>query len=613
MCGIFGAIGWKDPTGLREAALTLSHRGPDGFGEWTSADGSCYLAHLRLAIIDLSDDARQPMANADDTLQLVFNGEIYNFVALRAELEAAGYKFRSRSDSEVILHGYAEWGDAVVERLRGIFAFALWDDRQRRLLLARDRLGVKPLVYSVQGDGIAFASDTRALTGLLPGERSVNPDAMFQFLRQSYVSGSHTIWKGINRLLSATTLVFDARKGTISTRRYWQHPSAERPRSAESAASELTQLLGDAVQEELVADVPVGVFLSGGIDSSLVTSFAAESAPNIDSFFVDFAGWEDSERADAQSVSAHLRTRHHVEETSVDEIRLGDPESARELFSAFDEPIGDPAIVPTWLLSRRIRQHVTVALSGDGGDELFGGYRWYQQVVPTARRRIAWRVERARRAVGLGREWPQGCADEQEYYHLLHSPSFSRSELERLFPASMRTAQPFQAGIGAVALTPTRKLETQRDWQELDLRTYLVGNNLTRVDRASMAHGLEVRVPMLDHRVVEFAFGLPPELVSAQGGGKPLLRKLAARRLPQESQKKAKRGFSFPLQRIVSDQDMLAALRDGALAREGLLDAQGFEAWAREDRLSNHRYKLWLLFVFEHWARCWLAPPRAAA
>jgi asparagine synthase (glutamine-hydrolysing) len=445
MCGIFGTVGWRDHAVLREAALKLRHRGPDGFGEWSSADDSVYLAHLRLAIIDLSDDARQPMANADGSLQLTFNGEIYNFKQLRAELEKLGHAFRSHSDSEVILHGYAAWGEKVVERLRGIFAFAIWDARAERMLLVRDRIGVKPLCYSLHGDTLAFASDTRALVPLRPGKQAINKDAMFQFLRQSYVSGVHTIWKGIDRLPPASILSFDARSGTASVRKYWHHACGRLPSGA--PLDELQLLLGESVKEELVADVPVGVFLSGGIDSSLVTAFAADSSPAIDSFFIDFAGWSKSERGDAQAVSDYLGTHHHVDEIPLESGALADEAMAREVFSAFDEPMGDPAIVPTWHLSRRMRKNVTVALSGDGGDELFGGYSWYDQVTPTNRRRMAWRAEKMRRKLGVGREWPHGCADAREYYHLLHAPSFGASELASLFPGEKSRGRHLRGGL----------------------------------------------------------------------------------------------------------------------------------------------------------------------
>jgi asparagine synthase (glutamine-hydrolysing) len=612
MCGIFGVVGRRNHDGLRKAALTLRHRGPDGFGEWVSDDRAVYLAHCRLAIIDLSEAGRQPMANGDGSIQLTFNGEIYNFKQLREDLTKAGHRFQSQTDSEVIVHGYAEWGDAVVERLRGMFAFALWDGKNRRLLLARDRLGVKPLFYALRGGELAFASETRALLPLLPAARQVNVDAMFQFLRQAYVGGALTIWQGITRLPPATLMVFDADRGTASMRRYWAYGETD-PRWSEAvAADELEHLLAESVREQLVSDVPVGVFLSGGIDSSLVTAFAAKAAPNIDSFFVDFAGWEGSERDDAQTAAQHLGTRHHVSVIGRDVFGLADPDRARAVFSAFDEPLGDPAIVPTWHLAKRIREDVTVALSGDGGDELFGGYTWYQQVKASPRRRLAWRVEQLRRRIGIGRDWPNGCASQHEYFHLLQCPSFTRAELATLFPQWRVRANALDAGIGAAPHTGV-DINHQRHWQELDLNTYLVDNNLARVDRASMAHGLEVRVPLLDHRIAEMAMSLPEVLVEASGAGKPLLRRLARGLLPARLLDKRKQGFSFPLQWLIAAPAVISALQDGALVRHGMLDAHGLQRWLATKPRSNQDFKLWLLFVLEQWARCWLDKPLAVA
>jgi asparagine synthase (glutamine-hydrolysing) len=607
MCGIFGMIGRRDHDGLREAALSLKHRGPDGFGEWASEDRTVYLAHCRLAIIDRSDAGRQPMANADGSIQLSFNGEIYNFKELRQRLLAAGHHFKSQTDSEVIVHGYAEWGDAVVTQLRGIFAFALWDAKRRRLLLARDRLGVKPLFYALRGGELAFASETRALLDIHAQVRRLNVDAMFQFLRHAYVGGAHTIWAGVARLPPATTMVFEADSGSASLQRYWAHGEVDPTWSETTANEALQELLAESVREQLVADVPIGVFLSGGIDSSLVAALAAQASPQIDSFFVDFVGWEGSERADAQTAAQYLGTRHHVRSIDRDDLGLADPLHAQALFSAFDEPLGDPAIVPTWHLARRIREQVTVALSGDGGDELFGGYRWYQQVEATPRRRLAWGLERRRRALGIGRDWPLGCASQNEYYHLLHCPSFTRGELAMLFPAWAGQAEALEAGFALLHAAPDRCLP-QREWQVLDVQTYLVDNNLARVDRASMAHGLEVRVPILDHRIAELALSLPATLVSAHGGGKPLLRRLAQSRLPAPLHHKPKQGFSFPLSRLIAPSDLIATLRSGALLRQRMLDAAGLARWLEMAPKSNHEFKLWLLFVLEHWTRRWLLP-----
>jgi len=602
MCGIFGMVGRRDHTGLREAALTLRHRGPDGFGEWSSPDRLAYLAHNRLAIMDLSEAGRQPMANEDGNVQLTFNGEIYNFRDLRRELEAAGHRFISNADSEVIVHGYEQWGLDIVPRLRGIFAFGLWDQARRRLVLARDHLGVKPLYYSLRDGQLAFASEPRALLPLLPGACEPDIDALFGYLRLGYVQGSASIWSGVSRLAAATIMEFDADAGTAEMHRFWAPPTAVGTGSLEEAIARTDKLLESSVREQLMSDVPIGVFLSGGIDSSLVSAYAAKAAPNIDSFFIDFIGWSGSEREDAQLAARHVGTRHHVAQVDHAAFDLQDPERARELFFAFDEPIADASILPTWHLARRIREEVTVALSGDGGDELFGGYNWYRQVLATHRRRAAWLFERSRRRVGLGREWPNGCRDQHDYYHLLHCPSFRTSELQQLFPQWHREAESAPTGI-RIELPGGCGPEDPRYWQHVDLHSFLVDDNLARVDRASMAHGLEVRVPMLDYRIVDLALSLPAHLADPSGDSKQILRRVARAHLPQALQTKPKQGFSFPLERLVSNETMIQALRQGALCHRGILDRNGFEQWLAREGVQQ--FKLWLLFVLEQWARRW--------
>ncbi len=603
MCGIFGIAGRREYAGLREAALTLRHRGPDGFGEWASEDAPVYLAHCRLAIIDLSDAGRQPMANADGSIQLTFNGEIYNFRELRAELEALGYRFESHTDTETIVHGYQAWGDAVVDRLRGIFAFALWDANRGRLLLARDRLGVKPLYYSLQGNELAFASEPRALLAAIPRLRAPEPAAVAEFLQHAFISGSQSIWRGVSRLPPASLLVFDAGTGAVDTRTYWSPPEVRPDWSIAAATEELEHLLEASVREELIADVPVGCFLSGGLDSSLVANYATRHAPRIRSYFADFPDWDGSERDDAQRVAAHLATTHHVEQISG--FRLGGRDrSEADVFDAFDEPIGDLAIVPTWHLSKAIRRHVKVALSGDGGDELFAGYRRYGVVdALPLRRHLAWCVESVRRRLGVGRDWPDGCANVDEYFRFLMCPGFSGSELRALFP---QWASEFLDGASEDASHLPNKRRSTRDWLLFDLEHNLVNNNLARADRASMAHGLEIRVPMLDHRLAELALSLPANLNPAGSSGKLLLRKIARKYLPPELLDKKKQGFSFPLMRYVSVPEMTQAIVGGVLVENGTLDRKALTTWLAAARGGNHPVKLWLLYVLEQWAVRWL-------
>lgn len=604
MCGIFGVVGRRSTEGLREAALTLHHRGPDAFGDWSSATGPVYLAHCRLSIVDLSDAGRQPLGNEDGSIQVIYNGEIYNFAELRNELLTRGHQFRSRTDTEVIVHAYEEWGDACVERFRGIFAFGLWDTHQRRLLLARDRLGVKPLFYTIYGQQLAFASEPRALLAISGYERTLHTPAALQFLQYSYTTGMDTVWKGIHRLPAANRLTYDAIHATLQRRQYWSLPEQVIPRSLTETMEQADELLKSSVAEELMGDVPVGVFMSGGVDSSLVSTYATQASPHMKSFCADFAGWDGSELDDSRCVSKHLQTAHYV--CSIDRAHgpLSNPESSRQFFQTWDEPLGDPAIVPTWQLSRTTREQVTVALSGDGGDELFAGYRPYAQVQPNPRRKAAWFVERVRRRLGIGREWPEGCANDCEFYQMLHCPSFSQTELTQLFPDWRNDI--IQAEPGKLfADRLDRDAAPFQRWQRVDMETYLVDNNLARVDRASMAHGLEVRVPMLDHRLVEFAFSLPDEVCYRDGISKLALRELTRKYLPTKVATKRKQGFSFPLDRVISQDDMKATIRTGDLVRHGILNLAAFDRWVAGPNQGSIQMKLWLIYVLEQWAANW--------
>lgn len=605
MCGIFGIVGRHNTDGLRQAAQTLTHRGPDAFGEWKDADAAVYLAHCRLSIVDLSEAGRQPMGNEDDSIQVVYNGEIYNFAELRCELEQAGHRFRSRTDTEVIVHAYEQWGSACVERFRGIFAFGLWDGNLRSLLLARDRLGIKPLYYALNGDQLAFASEPRALLAIPGFKRSLFVPAAIQYLQYTYTTGPTTIWDSVFRLPSAHVMVFDATNATIQRNRYWTLPSVKNNWSLEDAAGRVGELVSESVQEELMGDVPVGVFLSGGVDSSLISAYASGNSPSINSFCVDFVGWDGSELADSECVSRHLKTTHHACALDRSIAGLCDSEHRAEFFKTWDEPIGDPAILPTWHVSRTTKEHVTVALSGDGGDELFAGYNWYRRVQSTPRREAAWLVERLRRRLGIGRAWPHGCGNEFEYYQLLHCATFSQCELQELFPdwkAELSEAAPGQM----FEPWSDPQAPAGRRWQIIDLNTYLVDNNLTRVDRASMAHGLEVRVPLLDHRLVEFAFSLPDVCCTNERSSKVVLRELMHRRLPPNITTKQKQGFSFPLEQYISIQEMWESLQSGCMVERGMIDRAALSRWHGEAASSNLQMKLWLLFVLEQWSKLWL-------
>ncbi|MCA1663664.1 MAG: asparagine synthase (glutamine-hydrolyzing) [Myxococcales bacterium] len=390
MCGIAGVVdasgAWLDASAVQAMRESMRARGPDDAG--TFADGTAMLAFRRLSILDL-EGGHQPMATPDGDCVVVFNGEVYNHGSLRERLTALGHRFVTRSDTECILHAYRQWGEACVAELDGMFAFALWDTRRRRLLLARDRFGKKPLYFLSEGSRIIFASTLTALLQHPAAPRAIDRDALAEYLALEYVVAPRTILAGVRKLPPATRLTFDARDGAAATTRYWQLrvDGARFSGRLENAEVELEALLQASVRKRLVADVPVGVFLSGGVDSSTVAALAARDHAGIETFSIAFSDPSFDERQHARAVAAHLGTRHHEEELSL-------VEAARivgELGAILDEPIADGSIVPTYLLSRFARRHVTVALGGDGGDELFAGYPTY-----VAHRLLSWLAPLAR-------------------------------------------------------------------------------------------------------------------------------------------------------------------------------------------------------------------------
>lgn len=602
MCGLFGYIGGSSSDRLRSCAQTLTHRGPDAFGEYLEPDRTVYLAHCRLSIIDLSDRSRQPMASPDDRLLLVFNGEIYNYRELRKELSELGCQFLTTSDTEVVLHAYNTWGKACLERLIGMFALAVWDRDLRELFLARDRLGIKPL-YIARGDGLfAFASEPKALLELPGFSRSINQHGLVTFLLYGYVIGKESIWRGIERLPPGQWLVLAVDSGEEQRGTYWKLEDRIQPCSLQDADERLEELFSRIVADHLIADVPVGILLSGGLDSGLIAAHAARSHPETKSYSMGFADWEQNELEQARSIARHVGLQNAS-------YLLGKEDfvDVRKTLDIFDEPVGDTAVFPTEYVCRMARRHVKVAISGDGGDELFGGYGWYSQLEANPIwRRLSFFFESLRRAVGWGRPWPGGCANRLEYHRFLTCPSFSSAEIGDLFPWLDPDL------CSGVQEEVSRNLDVTRGrykrWQHFDAATYLIDNNLVRVDHASMAHGLEVRVPFVDHRLAEFAFSLPDPLCVDGRETKVLMRTVARRRLPEAICTRRKQGFSFPLYRLWSLNRMIEAIRKGTLMEEGILSPAGVNRLLSELRIGNRPHQIWLLAVLEFWCRRWWRP-----
>ncbi|EWY41338.1 asparagine synthase [Skermanella stibiiresistens SB22] len=643
MCGICGFV---EPTGRRQLSGlvramsdTLAHRGPDGDGVWTDDATGVAFGHRRLAIVDLSPLGRQPMESSDGRLVLTYNGEIYNHRELRAELEAAGHRFRGQSDTEVLVEACALWGvERTARRLIGIFALALWDKAVRRLILVRDQLGVKPLYWGRIGGpgasgGLMFASELKALRAHPGWSPELDRGALAAYFRFNYVPEPHTIYRGVSKLPPGSILTWEP-GGEPAISRYWDMRAiartAPRERDPAEAVAELEELLGDAIGRQMVADVPLGAFLSGGIDSSTVVALMrARSGRPVRTFSIGFdvAGYD--EATHAKAVAAHLGTDHTELYVGREHIQNVIP----TLPDLFDEPFADSSQIPTFLVSEMTRRHVTVALSGDGGDELFAGYHRYFW-ADAARRRLE-RMPRALRDLAAGGlsslsegAWdrvfglvPAGVRPERaggrmlklaellaasgpdEVYRGLLSHWDPPEDIVR--GASEPRGLPWDRSIAGEIPDFVRRM------QFVDTMTYLPDDILAKVDRASMAVGLEARVPLLDHRVVEFAAGLPADLKIRDGQGKWLLRQVLYRHVPRELVERPKMGFSVPL-----DGWLRGPLRDWA---EDLLDERSLEEggvldpapirrrWAEHvEGRRDHQDKLWGVLMFQAWRRRWL-------
>ena len=546
----------RDRSWLPVGRDAMRHRGPDDFGEWWSSDGRVGLGHRRLSVIDLSPAGHQPMADSSGKLHVAFNGEIYNFRELREQLAGKGHSFVSGSDTEVLLAAYREWDIACLQRLNGMFAFSLYDSQRGRLLLARDRAGEKPLFYRLDGGTIRFASELKALLADTALPRRVDRDALDCVLADGFSPYDRCALEGFRKLPAARALTFDVASGSIESWTYWQPPAlvADGRRSGPSDEDLLNQidtLLATAVRRQLVADVPVGVLLSGGVDSSLITAMAARCRNDVKTFTVRFPGhgaYDETEHA--RLIAKHFGTQHveiDAEEAHVDLLS--------QLARQFDDPMIDSSMVPTYLVSRVIREHCTVAIGGDGGDELFGGYPHYDRMlrlqkiaraVPMPLRMAISRAAGRLMPVGAkGRNWAQALSTELHVGVPLIAQIFDVVTRARVMDTGVRW-HPVAEGMRESRLTHEDDL-LQRATR-LDFQTYLTDDLLVKVDRASMLNSLEVRAPMLDAQVMDFAFGqVPSRLKATPSERKILLKRLAARVLPPEFDRARKQGFSIPL------------------------------------------------------------------
>jgi len=610
MCGISGWVGRPDAEAAARMRSLLRHRGPDEQGEY--ADEFVTLLHERLSIIDVKG-GRQPIANEDGRYRIIFNGEIYNHVELRNELTALGHRFATHCDTEVILHLYEEVGERCPERLLGMFAFAIWDSRDRTFFMARDRLGIKPLFYAQKGEQLLFASELKAVlaNGAVP--RELDPEGLDQYLTFMYVPAPRTIVRSVLKLLPGHSLTF--RDGKAHLRRYWELPAAgdviAGGRMSEGVES-LAALLEDAVRRRLMSEVPLGAYLSGGLDSSLVVALMARTATTpVNTFSVGFEEQGFDERRWSRIVAEAFKTQHR-------ELVVGH-HSASELpaiIRALDEPVADSAAIPTYFMAQLTKPYVTVVLTGEGADELFAGYSHYK-ILAGADRLASLSPGGAARwlagalgpgAAGRAAEFAGRLRDRAEAYLALKSV-FTRAERSRLcVPDRLGLAVPTAAPDEVVRrhLKPGGEPYLQQ-LLRLDLSTWLPDDLLVKVDRMTMAHGVEARVPYLDHRVVEAVMRMPPEWKLKGFTGKRILREVSRKLLPPEIVARRKMGFGVPVGEWAAGE-MREMVRDllgpESVKRRGLFNPVEVERLATLPRYSMfERRRLWTLICLELWCR----------
>ncbi len=613
MCGIAGLLSLGDKPVFEEEVQAMCdamvHRGPDDAGYY-SADG-VVLGMRRLSIIDLAS-GHQPVHNEDGTVWVVFNGEIYNFKSLRASLERQGHRFYTGTDTEVIVHLYEQYGDRCVERMRGMFAFAVWDARRKNLFVARDRLGIKPLFYTIVDGRFAFGSELKVLLQLPEVERRLNWGSVNHLLSSMCTPSSESIVEGVHKLKPGHVLTASARDG-VRVREYWDvifDPDYGKPEGY--FIERLRDLLEQSVKLRLIADVPLGAFLSGGVDSSaVVATMARVGSGQMKTFSIGFAEQEYNELEYARQIARKFETDHHelvLEPNVLDVID--------DLAWYLDEPFGDSSAIPTYMVSKLASEHVTVVLSGDGGDELFAGYDRY--LVERRERKMAGIPAPLRQAAGLvGRSMREGMKGRNFLRHLaINGPDryfdanmlFRDFEKATLFePDVYREIQNMDSRAGWRGFLANGRMHWLSALQYLDIKNYLPNDILTKVDRMSMAHSIEARVPLLDHKFVEFAATIPPELKLKGVTTKYIFKKAMEGSLPQDILYRPKRGFAVPLSRWFRGR-LSPFMRDLLLSRKSV--ERGIFRKAYLERLieMNDRgrpmdLQLWTLITFELWCR----------
>ncbi len=551
MCGIFGYTEFniQELDTARNALNSLIHRGPDQWNDFHNEE--VFMGHRRLSILDLSELGRQPMISQDGNTVITVNGEIYNFQPLRAELINKGYSFESQSDSEVVLHGYAEWGiTGLLDRIDGMYAIVIYDKARSKIYLVRDRAGIKPIYYKINGKRLYWASELKAITAAL-GKEHLKYDytAIYDFYTYSYIPAPKTLYQGINKLVPATFLEFDLKNGDYLLNKYWELSTITESISSEIAADKLMEAMTNSIKEQMVCDVPVGFFLSGGLDSSTVVALAAEQNQTVKTFTIGFKDDPETETPYARMVADELGLVHREKILNQEDVNT----SFSSIYSWYDEPFGDISCFPSFLVSRIAKEEVTVVLTGDGGDELFGGYKWYKAFKVWERYKLPY-LSLIRPIFTLMRE-KEGIIgkiakrlellflNEWEVYTRLMGGQI-KSEKKALRKRWNISEEYDDYWLFRKFYRP--ELPTYTRLQYLDFHSYLPDDILTKVDRVSMAVSLECRVPFLSREIIELAFSIPEEIRNPNGQLKGLLKTTMTGLLPESIINRSKRGFNVP-------------------------------------------------------------------
>lgn len=591
MCGIIGQVNREAPI-VEETFLamrdTLIHRGPDDAGNWLSSNHKTALGHRRLSFLDLGPDGRQPMPNEDQSLWLTFNGEIYNFLELRSELQSKGHVFQSQTDSEVILHGYEEWGTGLLSRIKGMFAFGLWDDKQQQLFLARDRFGIKPLYWYQDAQRFIFASEIKGIVACPEVPRKLDKSAVWDYFSYRYVPSPKAIWQNMHKLPPAHFLVMKSDQQP-KVERYWELQYGQQQEDPEELVAEMAQLLENSVSQHIRSDVPIGSFLSGGYDSSAMVYLLHRLKNPTSTFAIGFEGWDESEHRYAEMVAEKFGTDH---DTQI--LKQGGLDLVEQLMHHYDEPIADISIIPTWQVSALARQKVKAVLSGEGADELFAGYTW-QQAYPGRHATLSpFRKWRDRKG------WSSSPFAVEHYAEAMSMGNFGSRELFQLFKKPYRPPISHDAHWWYREICP-QGLSPLKTMQAMDIRGFMGELVLTKVDRASMAHSLEVRVPFLDHELFERFMRVDENLWYKQDQTKYPLFRMLNDHLPKAVMQRPKQGFVGPNRYYQNVEFYRKVIENGRLMGEDILNPGYVKGLVKQ----GDYWRLWKITVFEYWYAKW--------